>query len=284
MPGFLREHPGSLLLSLLLHGLMAAALVLMTRISFHRSEPDLQPLPIDATVIDSRVLHAAEQARADAAAARQATAARAAELVQQQRAQEQARAAAAAEQQQQRTAAAERAVAAERAAASERAAQTAQTARAAAAVRAAEVKRAADAAAEAKRAADAKRALEAKRAADARAKAETQADLRRQIAAEEHLHAVETGPLLDSYRASLANRIIHAWIKPPTARRGIDCRVEVTQLPGGEVTSVHVTQCNGDDAVRQSIENAVYRASPLPEPPDPALFQRDFIFEFKPDE
>jgi biopolymer transport protein TolR len=74
---------------------------------------------------------------------------------------------------------------------------------------------------------------------------------------------VESGPLGDRYRLSLQNRITHAWIKPPSARRGIDCRVEVTQIPGGEVTNARVTQCNGDAAVRQSIENAVYRASPI---------------------
>ena len=50
-------------------------------------------------------------------------------------------------------------------------------------------------------------------------------------------------------------------------------------MPGGEVTGAHVTQCNGDAAVRQSIENAVCRASPLPDPPDPALFQRNFTIQ-----
>ena len=39
-----------------------------------------------------------------------------------------------------------------------------------------------------------------------------------------------------------------------------------------------------DIITRESIENAVYRASPLPDPPDPALFQRNFAFRFKPDE
>ena len=92
------------------------------------------------------------------------------------------------------------------------------------------------------------------------------------------------GRCADRYRTMLANRIQKAWIKPPSARVGIDCLVEVTQVPGGEVTSARVTQCNGDAAVRQSIENAVYRASPLPDPPDPALFQRNFAFRFKPDE
>jgi colicin import membrane protein len=82
----------------------------------------------------------------------------------------------------------------------------------------------------------------------------------------------------------LQNAIQRAWIKPSSARVGVDCLVEVTQVPGGVVTGAHVTQCNGDAAVRQSIENAVYRASPLPDPPDPALFQRNFAFRFKPNE
>jgi hypothetical protein len=45
---------------------------------------------------------------------------------------------------------------------------------------------------------------------------------------------------------------------------------------------VHVGKCNGDEAVRQSIETAAYRASPLPAPPDPALFDRDVVVTFAP--
>jgi colicin import membrane protein len=62
------------------------------------------------------------------------------------------------------------------------------------------------------------------------------------------------------------------------------CKIEVTQVRGGEVTKAKVTDCNGDAAVRQSIENAVYRASPLPEPTNPALFQRTITLVFKPNE
>jgi colicin import membrane protein len=82
----------------------------------------------------------------------------------------------------------------------------------------------------------------------------------------------------------LQNKVQRAWIKPPSATPGVDCLVQVTQVPGGEVTGARVTQCNGDAAVRQSIENAVYRASPLPEPPDPALFERNFTLRFRPNE
>jgi len=137
---------------------------------------------------------------------------------------------------------------------------------------------------DAKKAAEAKQIADAKHAADERARQDREAELRRQLADEEHRSAVEHGPLRDSYIAKLRNRIQNAWIKPPSASVGLDCLVEVTQIPGGEVTGARVTQCNGDAAARQSIENAVYRASPLPDPPDPALFERNFVFRFKPNE
>ena len=75
-----------------------------------------------------------------------------------------------------------------------------------------------------------------------------------------------------------------AWIRPAAARGGLDCRVAVTQVPGGTVVSVKVLECNGDEVVRQSIEAAVYRASPLPAPPDPSLFERNLELRFKPND
>jgi colicin import membrane protein len=74
-----------------------------------------------------------------------------------------------------------------------------------------------------------------------------------------------------------------AWVRPPSARVGLACEVRVTQVPGGTVTGVRIGQCNGDEAVRQSIEAAVHRASPLPQPADPALFERELIFNFAPE-
>ncbi len=56
----------------------------------------------------------------------------------------------------------------------------------------------------------------------------------------------------------------------------------MNQIPGGEVISVTVTQCTGDEVFRRSVEAAVYKASPLPRPSDSALFDRDIVFTFKP--
>src|ERR1700733_10726474 len=125
------------------------------------------------------------------------------------------------------------------------------------------------------------------RAAEARQqKADAQAaeaDLKRSLAAEEHTDSARSGPALANWQSQIAAKITRAWLRPPTARPGIECMLYVTQVPGGEVTQVRIGQCNGDQGVRESIEAAVYRASPLPPPPDPALFDRNLRIDFRPD-
>ncbi|HMD27760.1 MAG TPA: cell envelope integrity protein TolA [Steroidobacteraceae bacterium] len=285
MPGFLREHSWSIAFSVLLHGLLAAALVFAALISLNRSTPTKVPLPIDAVVIDSQVLHAAQRELADRA---EKEAARARAVEEQQRAAKEAEATAAADAEKAAAEAAREADAQKAELAQAKRADDAK--RAEDAKRADETKRAEDAkrveqakrAEEAKRAELAKQAEDAKRAADAKAKAEREAELRRQLAEEEHVSAVEASPARAQYIARLASRIQNAWIKPPSARAGLDCIVNITQLPGGTVANAVVSQCNGDAAARQSIENAVYRASPLPPPPDPALFERNLVIHFHP--
>ncbi len=301
MAPFLRENTRPAFFSLLLHGAIAAALLFAADFSFHHASLG-GSTPIQATIVDSRLLRAGTAAhraapppappspakpavQPSAAAQQQALAQRQAaqQHLARQRSAEQAAAVA------KRAAAAQAKLAAateaKRTAAAEARREAAAEAKREAA---AEAKR--EAAAQAKReaAAEAKReaaaAAKRKAAAQAAARATMQAELRQQIQAEEHADAIAAGPLADAYRAALQSRIIQAWIKPPAAKPGIDCLVRVTQVPGGEVTRARVTQCNGDAAVRQSIENAVYRASPLPTPPDPSLFHRTLILEFKPDE
>jgi len=40
---------------------------------------------------------------------------------------------------------------------------------------------------------------------------------------------------------------------------------------------------DGDDAVKRSVEAAVYRSSPLPEPSNPALFRPILVLNLRPD-
>jgi colicin import membrane protein len=311
MRDFLREHSGPIVGSVLAHGLLVGGMLLATYISSQQHLPAVQPLPIDAVVVNSEALHAAQRAQAERAEQEVARARAAAEAkAAQEQAEADARAAAeaeaiaanlaakqaakraeeeadhAAQAEAAKAAAAEQAKAAEteRRAEADRAAAAAQATldarRAAEAQKAAAARQAADA----RQAAEAKQAADAKRAAEERARQDREAELRKQLADEERVAAVQSGPLRDRYIALLRNKIQNAWIKPPSATPGVDCLVQVTQVPGGEVTGARVTQCNGDAAVRQSIENAVYRASPLPDPPDPALFERNLSLRFRPNE
>jgi colicin import membrane protein len=106
--------------------------------------------------------------------------------------------------------------------------------------------------------------------------------LQHSLAAEEHVMAARSNGQLASWEAQIQARIQRAWLRPPSARAGIDCIVYVTQVPGGEVVNVRLGECNGDAAVRESIQAAAFRASPLPPPPDPALFERNLEIQFKP--
>lgn len=121
-----------------------------------------------------------------------------------------------------------------------------------------------------------------KAADDARAQASREAELRSQLEEEEGRNQAENSGMLNQYVAMIEQRIVRNWNRPPSARPGLECEVRVAQTPSGTVLSVQLGRCNGDAAVKQSIEAAVMRSSPLPPPPDPRLFERNLVLIFKP--
>jgi len=165
----------------------------------------------------------------------------------------------------------------------QRAAEQAAAEAAAAAAAAAEARAAAERKAREQAEAQKRAAEEKQRQAEAQEQAQLEEDLQHDLAAEEQARKARAGPALASWQSQIAAKINRAWLRPPTAQPGIECILNVTQVPGGEVTEVTIGACNGDQAVRESIEAAVYRASPLPPPPDPALFDRHLRIDFKPD-
>jgi len=102
-------------------------------------------------------------------------------------------------------------------------------------------------------------------------------DRANEIAAEENrLAAVDAGELA-VYMALIRQKIERNWSAPASAGAEMKCSVRVRQVPGGEVIGVTILTCNGDDAVKRSVEAAIYRSSPLPEPSDPNLFDRNIL-------
>ncbi|MBB6092220.1 colicin import membrane protein [Povalibacter uvarum] len=123
-----------------------------------------------------------------------------------------------------------------------------------------------------------------KAAEDAKLQASREAELQRQLAEEEGVMQARGSTAFNQYVAMIQQQIERNWNRPPSARQGLECTIRVAQSPNGVVLSAKVEQCNGDSAVRQSIEQAVLRASPLPPPSDPRLFERNLILIFKPAE
>jgi colicin import membrane protein len=155
-----------------------------------------------------------------------------------------------------------------------------------AAARAAAEKAAAEKLAADKRAAEKKRAEDAaaaRKAAEEKAREAREAELRRSLEAEERGNAARNSEEAARWHAQIVNRITRAWIRPPSAVAGVSCVVLVSQVPGGEVTSVRVDSCTTDDAaLRESVEAAVLRASPLPTPPAGVPFERNLRLIFAP--
>lgn len=125
-----------------------------------------------------------------------------------------------------------------------------------------------------------------KAAEDTRDREQRESDLRKQLEEEEGRSQAENAGLLNQYIALIEQHIVRNWNRPPSARPGLECSVRVSQTSNGTVLSVQIDQsaCNGDAAVRQSIEAAVRKASPLPPPPDPRLYERNLVLVFKPEE
>jgi colicin import membrane protein len=149
-------------------------------------------------------------------------------------------------------------------------------------------RKAAEADAQRRKTAEAERRKAEEDAARRKEAAEQQAretELQRRLAAEEEAAAaVAASGVVDQYRAELEQAIERSWIRPPSAQPGLVCTLHVTQAPGGTVLDVRLGSCNGDAAVRESITNAVFRASPLPAPADPRAFARSLEIVFQPTE
>lgn len=114
--------------------------------------------------------------------------------------------------------------------------------------------------------------------------AEQQRLFQQQLAEEEARMQALGSDEMDAYRFAITQAIERNWVRPASAVPGLECVVLVRQIPGGEVIGATIERCNGDDAVRRSIEAAVYKASPLPQPSNPMLFDRNLRIIFKPEQ
>jgi colicin import membrane protein len=253
--------------SIALHAVLAALLVFGLALPERAEEPVV--LPIDAVVVDDAVLEAAGRQRED----RQRI-----ETARQERVAAEAEERRRLEEKEQRQLDLERQRIEEAAQLeAEQKARAAADAKAKAEAAAAERK--AEQAAKARAADEQKRAAREQREREAR-----EADLRARLADEETRASAGFQSLKARYVRAIQAHVEQRWYEPPGVAQGLSCTIYVTQIPGGEVVGMRFGSCNGGAAVRQSIETAVRNASPLPAPPEPALFEREVELVFTPKE
>jgi len=107
---------------------------------------------------------------------------------------------------------------------------------------------------------------------------------RLEIEAEERRLAAMEADDVTRWQYAIQQKITRNFVLPASAPANLECIVDVRQLPGGRVVDVQVGRCNGDEAVRRAIETAVYKASPMPSPDNPGIFERDLQILFKPEQ
>ena len=90
--------------------------------------------------------------------------------------------------------------------------------------------------------------------------------------------------LKETYISSIAAKVKDNWRTPARISELAQCDLDITQSPGGSVTSVKVVNCNqyASEQFKNAAEKAVYRSEPLPAPPVSELFERNIKFVFKP--
>lgn len=83
----------------------------------------------------------------------------------------------------------------------------------------------------------------------------------------------------------IRQKVERNWVRPAGWTKGMECTVRVRLAPTGEVINATVARSSGNDAFDRSVQNAVYKASPLPLGEDKSLFEhfRELELRFRPE-
>jgi len=142
--------------------------------------------------------------------------------------------------------------------------------------------------------ADAKKAKQRK-LEDEKRRADDERALKEQLAADEqarqqqrrHAEKIEQAKSeIDKYKAMIRQKVERNWARPPGAEKSLECLVQVRLIQSGEVIQAKVVRSSGNPLFDRSVENAIYKASPLPLPDDKDLFSefRELDFQCRPEE
>jgi len=113
-----------------------------------------------------------------------------------------------------------------------------------------------------------------------RDRADTEARQLDQLKAEQS--AASRSRELANYAGKVRTKIRGLIVLPPGIQGNPEALFEVTQLPSGEVLAVHIRKPSGNPALDAAVERAILKASPLPKPDSPELFERVLKIPYRP--
>ena len=122
-----------------------------------------------------------------------------------------------------------------------------------------------------------------KQLADAQARnaAEAAAQVDASASAPPGNNGVDTD-LAARYAAALQEAILRNWTRPDSVPLGQRCKLNIRQIPGGQVIDVQVAaSCPYDELGKRSVEAAVLKAQPLPYAGFEAVFSRNLTVNFQ---
>ena len=124
--------------------------------------------------------------------------------------------------------------------------------------------------------------LAERRAAEEQARREQEESDRLRLADEQARADARTATLREEYVSTIRELVRRNWTRPPSTRPGVECRVRVVQIPGGEIIAAEIVRpCNADEATRRSITAAVLRVGELPYRGYEDVFAREIDFDFR---
>ncbi|MDX1460851.1 MAG: cell envelope integrity protein TolA [Xanthomonadales bacterium] len=127
--------------------------------------------------------------------------------------------------------------------------------------------------------------LQARREAEEAARREAEAEATEQERQAREFQAGRLATLSEQYQLAIQQVVTQNWLRPPTAQSGLRCTVRIVQIPGGEVISANIRgSCNADEATRRSLIAAIERAGALPYRGFENVFEREIDFIFRYDE
>ncbi|MEO8738946.1 MAG: TonB C-terminal domain-containing protein [Casimicrobiaceae bacterium] len=86
----------------------------------------------------------------------------------------------------------------------------------------------------------------------------------------------------DDYRRKIQAKIKGNVVVPPDISGNPEAIFDVVQLPTGEIIDTQLRKSSGVRAYDEAVQRAIIKASPLPRPDPPALFQRGLTLKFRP--